>query len=139
MVILGKYEKNTTSPLKSATIKLPENQINAIREYNINLGAFVRDMLDDSDLMQKYRAGHQVKAVDADTSKEKEVDNSSRDHKDTERDFDEEYFKFELDGLKYYAIGSQNSWEKNSDGIINRIPYSQYRKHRNEHKESDNA
>jgi len=120
MGILENYTKQTTSPLKSITIKLQENQIIALREYKVNLGALVRDMLDDSDLMQEFNQKHQITSVQKDTVKI--AKSSSTDM------FSEEQFQFEYAGISYYYADSKTMFEKSSDGVIKKITKHSYYK-----------
>ena len=99
MNILNNYIKKPSSPLQSVTIKLPKEMLEAVREFNVNLGAVVRDILKDSDLMQQYTK----KSVQP-----KQLDMS---------DFSEEYFAFEHEDLRFYKHLNQY-WTKDSNGTI---------------------
>ena len=99
MNILETYTKKPSSPLQSVTIKLPQEMVDAVREFNINLGAVVRDMLKDSDLMQKYKGlnGHvDVQVLDG---------------------FSEDYFTFKHNGVRYYKH-INGYWIKDSNEIV---------------------
>ncbi len=99
MNILDNYTKKPSSPLQSVTIKLPQEMVDAVREFNINLGAVVRDMLKDSDLMHTYKGlnGHaDAKVTDG---------------------FSEEYFAFEYDGVCYYKH-INDYWIKDNSRIV---------------------
>ncbi len=130
MEILGKYEKSTKSPLKSVTIKLPHEQVEAIREYGINLGALMRDMLDESDLMQKYRKEHDIDTESASINTE---------DIDVESAFSEELFKFEYEGVRYYYLNSTTMFEKHPDGTVEKIKKGYYYKFNTLQKESSDA
>ncbi len=130
MEILGKYKKITTNPLKSVTIKLTEDQVDAIREYGINLGALVRDMLDDSDLMQKYREDHGIDVKPA------SIKNESI---NVEPTFKEDLFRFEYEGVRYYYLNPTTMFKKDPGGEVEKIGKGHYYKMNNLQKESGDA
>lgn len=139
MEILKKYEKSTKSPLKSVTIKLPLDQADAIKEYGINLGALIRDILDDSDLMQKYREDHNIdinKNVNTDTGTEPTTADNA---KDIDPRFDEEQFKFEYKGVRYYYCDPKKMFTKDADGEVNMIKKGKYYKMNKLAKEAGNV
>ena len=119
MSILENYTKQTSSQLKSITIKLKANQVEALREYKINLGALVRDLLDDSDLMQEFNHKHQATNVVP-----KKIENSTD-------ILDDKHFTFEYQGVSYYYVDAKTMFAKNSDGIIKSISKHSYYKHKN--------
>lgn len=121
MGILDTYRKQTASPLKSITIKLEENQIDAIRAYEINLGAMVRDILNDSDLMQKYNSDNCITNTPAEaiTTVKDEADDI----------FNENQLKFTYKGRSYYYADAKTMFEKNAEGTIAQITKHSYYKH----------
>ncbi len=81
MNILQDYTKSHSQALHSITIKLPQEMITALRYFNVSLGAVVRDLLKDSDLMHQYK------------------DLGSNDESLAN---EESYFAFEYESVKYY-------------------------------------
>ena len=119
MNILKKYKKDMSDPLKSMTIKIPQEQFDAIKKQNINLGAFVRDMLDQSDLMQTYRKEQQISSDDTVTTEKSAP---------TETGFSEDLFKFEHEGIRFYYLNPTTMFEMDSNNTITKINKGLYYK-----------
>lgn len=131
MDILHNYKKKPKEPLKSATVKLPQEQIDALREYDINLGLLVRNMLDDSDMMRTYRQQHKIN---------NKVTSAPKLKPPTSHDFHEDLFTFKHDGICFYYLNPTTMFEKSSDGAVMQIKKGRYYGAKKKHdKESNNA
>ena len=120
MEILDTYRKQNANPLRSATVKLEQNHINALRKYDINLGALVRDMLNSSDLMQKYNSENGI--VDMPTVVPNVIKNEANEK------FNENQYKFSREGKSYYYADAKTMFEKNAEGVVTKISKSTYYK-----------
>ena len=131
MNILNSYKKELKNPLKSTTIKLHQEQFDALREYDINLGLLVRTMLDDSDLMQTYRQKHNI---------DNETVATIEPIPPTLHAFDESLFTFQHGDICFYYLNPKTMFEKSSNGEVIQIKKGRYYGAKNKHdKESSNV
>ena len=131
MNILNSYKKELKNPLKSTTIKLHQEQFDALRKYNINLGLMIRSILDDSDLMQTYRQEQQINSDDIVVNAKKVP---------SEEGFREDLFKFKYKGIRFYYLNPKTMFEKSSNGEVIQIKKGRYYGAKNKHdKESSNV